>query len=181
MKTFKFSILAKFLYRYSFLPIAAMMLFYIVVSAVNIPIDALNTLPMTINILLLYIIVRFYKKSYAQFPFIIEVLEDKMICSNFKYGKEGYEIIYSDIVKIEGGIFANKPTKPLVIHTKGKDEQISISPHIKGYNELLTIILSKINKSMYDELIEKVRVNKKLPTTNVRSATKKKSVRKKKK
>ncbi|MBI9072407.1 MAG: hypothetical protein JEY94_12465 [Melioribacteraceae bacterium] len=181
MKTFKFSIIAKFLYRYSFIPIASIMLFYIVVSASGIHLDVMNVLPMLINILFLYVIIRFYVKSYAQFPFEIEVTEEKLICKNFKYGKDGFEIKFADIKNIEGGVFENKPTKALVIYAEGKEQSISISPHMKNYNRLLTLILSRINKNMYDDLILKVRENQKLPAINKMSGKIKKTSRKKKK
>jgi hypothetical protein len=60
-----------------------------------------------------------------------------------------------DIDKIEGGIFSGRNYAPLYIEWNGN--RIGISPHMKDFNKLLTIILSNIKKELYEELLESIK------------------------
>lgn len=92
---------------------------------------------------------------YKQFPFKIEIDNNKMLCSNFMLNDRSIKINLIDIEQIKGGIFSGRAYMPLYFIWNGN--QIGISPHIKDYNKLLTIILTNIKKELYEELLEEIK------------------------
>ena len=155
MKTFKYGFLAKMIYRYSIIPANLILLFYLFASAIGMSTDWKFIFPLLINIILLYVLNRFYYKIYKSFPFKVEADNEKMICSDFVLNKRTVEIIHSNIRTIKGGIFSGRNYSPLYISTE--KESIGLSPHIKDFNKLLTIILTNIDKNLYEELLESIK------------------------
>ena len=96
---------------------------------------------------------RFYFRSYKLFPYKIEINNEKMICSDFFKKSIIYDISLSDIDLIEGGSLSGTPAKPIYIHTESDDLLIGISPHMKDQNKLVTIILSNVKQSVYDDVL----------------------------
>ncbi len=96
---------------------------------------------------------RFYFRAYKFFPYKIEVNNEKMICSDYLKKDKTYEILLSDIDLIEGGSLSGTPAKPIYIHTETDDILIGISPHLKNQNKLITIILSNVRQSVYNEVL----------------------------
>lgn len=64
-------------------------------------------------------------------------------------------IKHSEILEITGGIFSGRAYMPLYIITDNK--RLGISPHIKDYNKLLTIILTNISKELYEKLLDSIK------------------------
>ncbi len=157
MKTFRYTFLPRLLYRYSVIPVNFLLLFYLFVSILVIAKDWRFIFPLLINVILLYILNRFYLKMYKSFPFQIKVNNEEMICSDFVFKKKSIKIKHIDIVSIKGGIFSGGMFAPLYVSTK--DITIGISQHIKDYNELLKIILSNIPSKLYVELLNTMQKN----------------------
>ena len=155
MKTFKYSIIAKIIYRYANIPANLILVFYLLASAIGIPEDWKFIFPLLINIILIYVLNKFYIKIYKSFPFKIEVNNDKMICSDFVINNRVIEINHSSIKEIRGGIFSGRNYSPLYISTDKLS--IGISPHMKDFNKLLTIVLTNIKKELYEELLESIK------------------------
>jgi len=172
MKTFRYTFFPRLLYRYSIIPVNLLLLFYLFVSILVIFRDWKFIFPLLINIILLYIINRFYLKMYKSFPFQIKADNEEMICSDFVFKKNSFKIKHIDIVSIKGGIFAGRMFSPLYISTK--DITIGISQHIKDYNELLKIILSNIPSKLYVELLDTMQKNafKNLPSSKKKKGKK---------
>ena len=97
----------------------------------------------------------FYFKIYKSFPFKIEADNEKLICSDFVLNNRTIEIEHSSIKTIKGGIFSGRNYSPLYITTN--NESVGLSPHIKDFNKLLTIILTNIDKDLYEELLESIK------------------------
>lgn len=155
MKKFKYGFLMEWFYKFANIPVSLLLaihFFYILLS-----VSEKNYLifPLLIYIIIFYLINRHYYKSYKLFPYVIEIDNEKMICKDFVLRKNE-EIKHADIMKIEGSIFTGNPAKPLYITTK--DEiRIGIYSSIRDYDKLLTIILSNVNKELYEDLIERVK------------------------
>lgn len=92
---------------------------------------------------------------YKTFPFNIKIDNEKMICTDFVINNRNVEITLADITEIKGGIFSGRSYMPLYITTE--KEKIGISPHLKDYNKLLTIILTNIKKELYESLLESIK------------------------
>ena len=155
MKEFRYSFLAKLIYRYANIPANLILLFYLYASAYGMTIDWKFIFPVLLNIVLLYVLNKFYLKIYRSFPFHIIIDNEKMICSDFVINNRKVEIFHSNIIKIKGGIFSGRAYAPLYITTE--DITIGISPHIKDYDKLLTIILTNIPKELYESLLAQIK------------------------
>jgi len=155
MKTFKYGIIAKIIYRYANIPANLILLFYLLASAIGISADWKFVFPLLINIILIYVLNRFYYKIYKTFPFKIEVDNEKMICSDFVINNRIIELNHSSIKNIKGGIFSGRNYSPLYIYTETLS--IGISPHMKDFNKFLTVVLTNIRKELYEELLESIK------------------------
>ena len=110
--------------------------------------------PFLLNLFIIVIMNRFYFRSYKLFPYKIEVNNEKMICSDYMKKSVTHEIYMNDIDLVDGGSLSGTPAKPIYIHTETDDLLIGISPHIKEQNKLITIILSNIKQSVYNDVLE---------------------------
>lgn len=156
MKTYTYPLLARFIYQYANIPITLMLFGYLVVAINGIRYSWINALPAVINLILIYIINRFYFRAYKIFPYRIEVDETGMTCSDFPFSNKKVQIKYENIDEISGGIFSGMYTKPINIFDSKNNVKVAFSTHLKESNELLTIILSKIRKDVYKQAMDKV-------------------------
>ncbi len=157
MQKFKYSPFAKFIYRYANIPLTILLVIHLIATALGIPYAWYLVIPAAINLAILIWINRFYFKSYKTFPFKIEADNDKMICSDFMSCDEDIEIQHINIDKIEGGVFSRNLTRPIYITDTTQGVTIGIHNHLKGFNKLLTIILSNIKHELYTELLERIK------------------------
>ncbi|MCP5063871.1 MAG: hypothetical protein GY936_15600 [Ignavibacteriae bacterium] len=155
MKTFKYSLIPKFVYRYANIPATIIIVLYLIISSIGIVNDWMFIFPLAINLILIYVLNRFYFKMYKNFPFKVEIDNEKMFCSDFLLNNRTVKINLLDIEEIKGGIFSGRAYMPLYIKWEGN--QIGISPHMKNYNKFLTIILTNIKKELYDKLLDEVK------------------------
>lgn len=154
MKTFKYSLVPKIIYRYANIPVSLIILFYLLASILGLQQDWKFIFPLLINIILLYVLNRFYFKMYKSFPFKVLINNEEMICSDFVFNNREVKIKLIDIKEIKGGIFSGRAYMPLYIITD--NNKLGISPHMKNFNELLKIILTNITKELYESLLEKI-------------------------
>lgn len=94
-------------------------------------------------------------------PFKIEFDDEKMICTQFILGRKKFEVYYEDINKLEGGIFENKMSGIMKVYDGKNSVIIGFYPKIKNSNKLITMILSKVKKEIYDEVMERLLKKKK--------------------
>ena len=155
MKTFKYSLIAKLIYKYGNILISFILFLYLILSAIGMFKDWRFIFPLLLNIILLYVVNKYYFKIYKSFPLKIEADNRELHCSEFILNNRIEKIKIIDIDKIEGGIFSGRNYAPLYIEWNGN--RIGISPHMKDFNKLLTIILSNIKKELYEELLESIK------------------------
>jgi len=154
MKTFKYGFFAKIIYRYANIPSNIILIIYLLASLLGIVNEWKFIFPMIITIILIYVLNRFYLRMYKTFPFNVQINNEKMICSDFVINNRNVVIKHSNIKEINGGIFSGRAYMPLYIKTENL--KIGISPHIKDYSKLLTIILTNIPKELYDSLLDSI-------------------------
>lgn len=154
MKTFKYSFFPRLIYRYANIPANFIMLFYLIASGLGMFTNWIFIFPLIITLIMLYVLNRFYFRMYKSFPFKVEIDNEKMICSDFVINNRRVELYHLDIKEITGGIFSGRAYMPLYIKTD--EVKLGISPHIKDYNKLLTIILTNITKELYISLLDKI-------------------------
>lgn len=157
MRIFTYSIFTKFIYRYANIPVTIILGFYLLVSLLTLTESWFSVASTVIHAILIFIINRYYIRSYKYFPYKIEINHQKMICSDFTFSKKIVELELKNIDKISGGIFGRASTRPLYIFDSAADIKIGVHQHLKRFNELLTIILSNVRQELYNDLLEKVK------------------------
>ena len=156
MKEFKYSFFSRFVYRYANLFITAMLLVTALIALGGMFKDWKYIFSLLVHALLIYIINRFYFNIYRYFPFVIKADNEKLICTDFMNRRKKVEILHSDIVKIEGGVFSGNAMKPVYI-TARDGSKIGLNPHLKEYNKLITIILSNVPQEIYSGLLQRMK------------------------
>lgn len=156
MQTFTYSIIWKFIYRYANLILSLLLLFYIMPLALNLDKNLTLILPFLIAIFLLYYINKSYFTFYKLVPYKIEADEQKIVCSGFILRSKTVTIFYKDIESMTGGIFEAK-YRGLMKICDGKNKIcIGFFDRMKNSSKLVTLILSKVDKKIYDEVIKKL-------------------------
>ncbi|MFZ2323437.1 MAG: hypothetical protein WAV89_07060 [Ignavibacteriaceae bacterium] len=156
MQTFTYSFIWKFIYRYANLILSLLLLFYIMPLALNLDKNLTLILPFLIAIFLLYYINKSYFTFYKLVPYKIEADEQKIVCTEFIFRSKTVTIFYKDIESMTGGIFEAK-YRGLMKICDGKNKIcIGFFDRMKNSSKLVTLILSKVDKKIYDEVIKKL-------------------------
>jgi hypothetical protein len=118
-------------------------------------------IPLALSLFLLYYVNKKYLTLYKVMPFKIEADEEKIVCTNFIYSNKKVIIYYKDIDALSGGIFEGR-LRGIMKVCDGKNQIcIGFSERMKDSKKLMTLILSKVRKEIYDEVIEKLQALKK--------------------
>lgn len=93
-------------------------------------------------------------------PYKIEIDYEKIICTNFLFRDKTITIFIKDIESISGGIFEGK-YRGLMKVCDGKNKLcIGFFDRMRNSSKLVTIILSKVDKKIYDKVIEQIQSSK---------------------
>lgn len=156
MKTFKLSFFAKIIYRYAHIPLVLVLLFYIVISLIGVNKDLNNLFPLLINFILLFLINKFYLKSYRLYPLEIDIDNEKIVFRKFRIKGDSLTVRISDIKDVEGSVFGTKISAPLLITDSKTNRTVGIPQQMNGFNEILKIVLSNVNEPLYESLLKKM-------------------------
>ena len=156
MQTFTYPFFWKFIYRYGNIIITPLLLLYILPLALNIDRNLILILPFILSLLLLYYINKAYFNFYKLVPNRIEADEEKIICSEFLFRDKMITIFIKDIESISGGIFDGR-YRGLMKVCDGKNKIcIGFFDRMKNSTKLVTLLLSKVDKEIYDGVIERI-------------------------
>ena len=171
MKKYSYPVIAQIIYRYANLFIPFVLLTQIFVFILS-PHKNWNYLYfVAINLILLYVVNRFYFKNYRYFPYSIEIDDEKIVCTNFVIKNRVVEIKLNEIDNLTGGVFSQRPSTPIYIHFKG--EQIGVNPHLKDYNKFLTTVLSNVKQEVYNNLLKHMQISTNEKITKISERIKK--------
>ena len=145
------------IYRYANIPITFFLIIHLYVSIVGIQQSWIFIFPLLLNIFALVWINRFYFKSYNTFPFHIEIDNEKMICTDFFDRRKKVILKHSDISKIKGGIFSGNRARPIYVYDEKDNIVLGFHHHLKGFNSVLTTMLSNIDQKLYESLLDQVK------------------------
>lgn len=157
MSEHSYSFLARFIYRWANIPLSILLGFYFVVYLLASFYQWYYIFAILFEGGILFFLNRFYIRGYKLFPYKISVDNEKMICEDFLFSQKKITIYHKDITKIEGSIFSGNKARPLYVFDEPNNQRIGIRIHLKGYNQVITKILSNINKELYDSLIERMK------------------------
>ena len=154
MQTFTYSLIFKIIFRYGNIIVTIFLLLYLIPLVLNISSNKVLILPLALSLLLIYIINRSYLTYYKILAYKIEADDKKIICSNFLLSKKVITIYYTDIESLKGGVFERKSSGIMKLYDGKSNVTIGFSQKMKDSNKLITLILSKVKKKIYDEVIE---------------------------
>ncbi len=157
METFRYSFFAKLLFRYINFVVTPLLLVQLISSAILMFQRWYFVFPVIINAGIIYLLNKYYFKTYKLFPFVIQADNEKFICRNFFLSKKVCEIKYENIDKITGGIFNGFPTRPIYIHDGRQNMTIGFYSNMGDFRKFLTKVLQNIPQNLYDDLTSKLK------------------------
>jgi len=165
MQTFTYSFFWKFIYRYFNLVVTPLLLIYAFSLVTLIDKSLVIIIPLLLSLFIIYYLNKSYINFYKLVPYKIEIDDEKIICSNFLFRDKTVTILIKDIESISGGIFEGK-YRGLMKVCDGKNKLcIGFFDRLKNSGKLVTLILSKVDKKIYDKTIEQIQSSKIRPET----------------
>lgn len=156
MQTFTYPIFWKFIYRYSNLVITPLLITYALSLIIIIQNNLIILIPFLLSLFLLYYLNKSYLTFYKLVPYKIEIDNEKIICTDFLFSNKSITIFIKDIESLSGGIFDGR-YRGLMKVCDGKNKIIiGFFDRIINSNKLVTLILSKVDKKIYDKVIEQI-------------------------
>ena len=157
---FEYSLFFKLLFRFGNIPVTIILSIYLVPIIINFDKSLVYIIPLIIILALIYLINKHYLWLYQILPYKITANDEKIICEEFLFSTKQVEVFYKDIESLSGGLFEGK-LRGLMKVWDGKSKIcIGFYDKIKGIKELQTILLSRVSKEVYDEVVENVGLKK---------------------
>jgi hypothetical protein len=156
MKVFTYPVFYKLILRFGNIPLTLLLILYFIPSVIYVDKSLILLIPLIISSLLIFFINRLYLTLYKIIPYKIVADEDKLICSEFLFSNKEIKINFSNIDKLRGGIFEGKLRGILRVYDGKNNVQIGYFNKIKNSKILGTILLSKVNKSVYEDVIKNI-------------------------
>ena len=160
MQTFTYSPIFKIIFRFGNIIVTIFLLLYCIPLIMNIDANKILILPLVLSLLLIYIINRSYFTYYKILAYKIEADDEKIVCSEFLFSKKVITINYNDIESLKGGVFERKSSGIMEVNDGKNNVTIGFSQKMKDSNKLITLILSKVKKEIYDDVIENLTAKK---------------------
>jgi hypothetical protein len=154
--TCTYSVILKLLYRYGNVIVTIFLSLYLLPIVVNLDQKLILIIPLLLILFLIYYVNKYYFTLYKIMPFKIEFDDEKMICTKFILGMKKFDVYYEDINKLEGGVFENKMSGIMKVYDGKNSVIIGFYPKMRNSNKLITMILSKVKKEIYDEVMERL-------------------------
>ncbi len=161
MHKYEYSFIYKLFYRFGNIPVTLLLAVYLIFAAVNLNNSLINLFPFAVSAFLIFFLNRQYLKMYKIMPYKIEADNDKIVCREFLFSQKEIVIFHKDISTLSGGIFDGKLSGIMKIIDGKNNVSIGFYNSIKNVRDLQTIILSKVPRNVYDEVVE--RLKKKRP------------------
>ncbi|MFO7445334.1 MAG: hypothetical protein R6W90_03165 [Ignavibacteriaceae bacterium] len=156
MQIFTYSLFFKLLYRFGNIPVTLVLLFYLFPAVLNVDRNNWYLIPVVLLLFLIYYTNKRYLYLYKVIPYKITADSEKLYCTDFLFSKKEVVIFYPDIESLKGGIFDGKLNGLMQVYDGRNKISIGFYPKIRGAKELQTIILSRVKKPVYDEVIERI-------------------------
>lgn len=165
MQVFTYSAFWKFVYRYLNLVLTPVMLLYILPIALNLDNKLILLIPFFISVYLLYYINKSYFIFYKLVPYKIEADDEKIICSQFIFRQKKITILMKNIESLSGGIFDGR-YRGLMKVSDGKNKiSIGFFDRMTNSQKLVTLLLSKVDINIYNDVLPKIEELKIKPET----------------
>lgn len=168
MKEHKYSPYAVLIYRFGNIPVTFFLSLYLISLGINLDAEWVYIVPFIITLLLIYFLNKHYLTLYKILPTKILADDEKIICSGFFLSKKEITIYYKNISELSGGIFSGRISGLMKIVDGENHYTIGFFHKLKYAKELETKILSKLERNLYDEVINRIGFKKKKEETKNR-------------
>ncbi len=158
---FSYPLFFRLIFKFGNLVVTFFLVVYSVPLVVYLDQNNILIIPIVIALLVIYFINRYYLNLYKILPYKILADDEKLVCSNFFLSKKELIIHYEDIESLSGGIFENRISGVMKVCDGKNAVCVGFYHKLKNSNKLATIILSKVKKPLYDEVLEKLISKKK--------------------
>ena len=153
MQTFTYSLLFKIIFRFGNIIVTLLISIYLIPVFYFIDQNTILFLPLIIGLIIIFMVNRAYLTYYLILPYKIDVDDEKMICSDFLLSKKVVTIYYKDIDKLQGGVFNGRSSGIMKLRDSKSKLRVGFSQKINNSEKLIALILSKVSKDLYDEVI----------------------------
>jgi hypothetical protein len=153
---FSYPLLFRLIFKFGNLVVTFSLVVYSIPLVVYLDQNNILIVPIVVSLFIIYFINRYYFNLYKILPYKIIAEDDKMTCLNFFLSKKAIVIYYEDIGSLSGGIFDNKISGIMKVCDPNKSVCIGFYHKLTNSNRLATIILSKVKRRLYDEVLEKL-------------------------
>lgn len=154
-QTFKYSIGYKLIFRYGNIPITFVFIMYLLPVITNFTYEFSKIAYLFVFILLIIVLNRHYFKLYKLMPYKIEMDDEKLVFTDFTTNDRAVTMKFEDIESLKGGIFDGKISGLMKIKDTNGNE-VGFFHKLTNAKQLETLILSKVKKEIYDDVIEKL-------------------------
>jgi len=160
-QTFTYPFLFGFIYKYGNIVVTFLLVLHTLPFVLYADQNLILLIPIGISWLLIYFVNRHYFTLYKIIPYKIEADNEKLICSDYFFSKKVVAIYYEDIESLKGGMFENKMSGVMKV-TDGKNSvTLGFYTKLNNSSRLVTIILSKVKRELYDEVLDRLTEKKK--------------------
>lgn len=153
MQTFTYSLLFKIIFRFGNIIITLLISIYLIPVFYFFDQNTILFLPLIIGVIIIFMVNRAYLTYYLILPYKIEVDDEKMICSDFLLSKKVVTIYFKDIEVLQGGVFSGRSSGIMKLRDSKSKLRVGFSQKINNSEKLIALILSKVSKDLYDEVI----------------------------
>jgi len=153
MQTFTYSFIFKIIFRFGNVLVTLLLSIYLIPVFYYIDQNIILFLPLIIAVIILYMVNRTYLTYYKILPYKIEADDEKMMCSDFLFSKKVVTIYFKDIDMLRGGVFSGRSSGIMKLRDSKSKLQIGFSQKMKNSEKLIALILSKVSKDLYNEVI----------------------------
>jgi len=155
-QTFTYPFLFTLLYKYGNIVVTFLLVFYTAPIVLYVDQNYILLIPLVISLLLIYLVNRQYLTLYKIIAYKIDADNEKLICSNYFFSKEAVTIYYEDIESLKGGMFENRMSGVMKVYDGKNSVTLGFYTKLNNSSRLVTIILSKVRKELYDDVLDRL-------------------------
>ena len=166
MQTFTYSLLFKIIFRFGNIIVTLLLSIYLIPVIYYFDQHMILFLPLILGLLIIYMVNRTYLTYYKIIPYKIEVDDDKIICSDFLFSDKNVTIYFKDIDTLKGGIFSGRSSGIMKLQDSKNKLQVGFSQKMHNSEKLIAVILSKVPKDLYNEVINNLTERRHIKNAN---------------
>jgi hypothetical protein len=155
-QTFTYPFLFRLIFKFGNIVITLLLVFYSLPLLISLDQRKILVIPLLVSLLVIYFLNRHYLTLYKILPYKIEADDEKIVCSKFFLSKKEIIINYNDIDSLSGGVFENRISGVMQVCDGKNNFCFGFYHRLRNSNKLATIILSKVKRELYDEVLEKL-------------------------